>query len=75
MATGGLAGAVLNGAKEAAVEAFVAGRAGFLAIAGLVERALAGCRPQGSAGEIGAVLEADRQARRFVAAELARRRN
>jgi 1-deoxy-D-xylulose-5-phosphate reductoisomerase len=73
MATGGLAGAVLNGAKEAAVEAFVAGRAGFLDIAGLVERALAGCRPQGSAGEIGAVLEADRQARRFVAAELARR--
>jgi 1-deoxy-D-xylulose-5-phosphate reductoisomerase len=75
MATGGLAGAVLNGAKEAAVEAFIAGRAGFLDIAGLVERALAGCRPQGSAGEIGAVLEADRQARRFVAAELARHRN
>lgn len=37
---GGTSGAVLNGANEAAVEAFVAGRIGFGDIARLVERAM-----------------------------------
>lgn len=73
MAAGGLAGAVLNGAKEAAVEAFVAGRAGFLDIATLVERALEACRPQGAAQSVETVMQADRQARRFVGQALSAR--
>ena len=36
MERGGLQGAVLNGAKEAALEAFISGRCGFLAMADLV---------------------------------------
>ncbi len=41
LAAGGSAGTVLNAANEVAVEAFLAGRIGFLAIAGLVEATLA----------------------------------
>jgi len=41
LAAGGSAGTVLNAANEIAVEAFLAGRIGFLAIAGLVETTLA----------------------------------
>jgi len=41
LAAGGSAGTVLNAANEIAVEAFLAGRIGFLAIAGLVEATLA----------------------------------
>ncbi len=48
LAAGGSAGTVLNAANEVAVEAFLAGRIGFLAIAGLVEATLAA-----SAGLIG----------------------
>ena len=39
--TGGTAGAILNGANEAAVELFLKGRIGFLDIADRVERAMA----------------------------------
>ena len=39
--TGGAAGAILNGANEAAVEQFLAGKIGFLEIPDRVERALA----------------------------------
>lgn len=41
LAAGGSAGTVLNAANEVAVEAFIAGRIGFLAIADLVEATLA----------------------------------
>ena len=44
LAAGGSAGTVLNAANEVAVEAFLAGRIGFLAIADLVEATLAGKR-------------------------------
>jgi 1-deoxy-D-xylulose-5-phosphate reductoisomerase len=36
MQRGGLQGAVLNGAKEAALDAFIAGRIGFLDMADIV---------------------------------------
>jgi 1-deoxy-D-xylulose-5-phosphate reductoisomerase len=42
MDTGGLAGAVFNGAKERALDAFIAGRIGFLQMAEVVERVLEG---------------------------------
>jgi len=48
LVAGGSAGTVLNAANEVAVEAFLAGRIGFLAIAGLVEATLVA-----SAGLIG----------------------
>jgi 1-deoxy-D-xylulose-5-phosphate reductoisomerase len=41
LAAGGSAGTVLNAANEVAVEAFLAGKIGFLAIVGLVEATLA----------------------------------
>ena len=41
MDRGGLAGCVLNGAKEVALEAFMAGRIGFLDMAAVVEKVLA----------------------------------
>jgi 1-deoxy-D-xylulose-5-phosphate reductoisomerase len=40
LAMGGLSGAVFNAAKEAALDAFIAGRIGFLDMAGLVEHVL-----------------------------------
>ena len=40
MAAGGLAGATFTAAKEAALDAFIAGRVGFTGMAGLVEDAL-----------------------------------
>jgi 1-deoxy-D-xylulose-5-phosphate reductoisomerase len=40
MQRGGLAGAVFNGAKERALDAFIAGRIGFLDMAGVVEEVL-----------------------------------
>ncbi|MEM1067196.1 MAG: 1-deoxy-D-xylulose-5-phosphate reductoisomerase, partial [Pseudomonadota bacterium] len=40
METGGLAGAVFNGAKEAALDGFIAGRIGFLDMAQIVEQTL-----------------------------------
>jgi len=41
METGGLAGAVFNGAKEVAMDAFLARRIGFLDMARVVEATLA----------------------------------
>jgi 1-deoxy-D-xylulose-5-phosphate reductoisomerase len=40
MAEGGLAGAVFNAAKDAALDAFIEGRIGFMAMAGVVEAVL-----------------------------------
>jgi 1-deoxy-D-xylulose-5-phosphate reductoisomerase len=60
---GGTFPAVLVGAGEAAVEAFLAGRIGFTEMACVVEDAL-GAHEPGDDGEIEAVLAADAWARR-----------
>lgn len=67
---GGTWPAVLNGADEMAVEAFLAGRLGFTGIAGVVERVLERYSG-GAAGCLGDVLEADRWARREAAEVIA----
>ncbi len=54
MAAGGLTGAVFNAAKEAALDAFLAGRIGFLDMADLVAAALQALGPD-AAAEDGAV--------------------
>lgn len=66
---GGTAGAVFNAANEAAVEAFLAGRVGFGPMTRLAREALVqvGSSPIRSLAD---VLEADREARRFVGAQL-----
>ena len=48
MDTGGLAGTVFNGAKERALDAFIAGRIGFLQMAEVVERVLEGLSARSS---------------------------
>jgi 1-deoxy-D-xylulose-5-phosphate reductoisomerase len=58
---GGSAGAVLNAADEAAVEAFLAGRIAFGDISDIVARTLDARRGPGDA--VGELLEADQQAR------------
>ena len=75
MRAGGLAGAAFNAAKEAALDAFIAGRIRFTDMAGIVERVLG--RLSGGEGlgkppsDLDMVLEIDGRARR-VAAELMR---
>ncbi len=69
LALGGLAGAVFNAAKEAALDAFLAGRIGFLDMADLVQHVLdklgaeAGARPTGY--DLDAVTALDGAARRM----------
>jgi 1-deoxy-D-xylulose-5-phosphate reductoisomerase len=69
LATGGLAGAVFNAAKEAALDAFLAGRIGFLDMAVLVEHVLEKLGPeaaaQGGGYDLEAVLALDAAARRL----------
>lgn len=67
---GGTAGAVLNAADEAAVEAFLAGRIGFQDIVRLCAEALAAAPPAELRGTEDA-LAADRWTREFLAARLA----
>lgn len=68
METGGLAGTVFNAAKEAALDAFIAGRIGFLQMADVVEQVLnrisgeTGLNPAGFG--LDTVLEMDQHARR-----------
>jgi 1-deoxy-D-xylulose-5-phosphate reductoisomerase len=62
---GGTAPAVLNAADEAAVEAFLAGRIGFLDIIEWIEQALSE-HTSGPADDVGLVLEADRWTRDFL---------
>ncbi len=66
MQAGGLAGTVLNGAKEAALEAFIGGQIGFLDIASLVERTLDDFDYTNSELSIEAVQDADRRSRSMV---------
>ena len=68
---GGAAGAVLNAAKEQALDDFIAGRIGFTDMAPAVERALEACaRESGFAAspqDLDTVLAWDGQARRLAA--------
>jgi 1-deoxy-D-xylulose-5-phosphate reductoisomerase len=69
MAKGGMAPGVLNAANEIAVEAFLAGRIGFLQIAQLVAETLAAAEGRGllaEATDVGGVLATDAAARRLA---------
>ncbi|MEO1563123.1 MAG: 1-deoxy-D-xylulose-5-phosphate reductoisomerase [Pseudomonadota bacterium] len=68
MEAGGLAGAVLNGAKEAAMDAFLEGQIGFLDMAVSVEKALQDTAWDHNSAclEIDAVKQADKWSRDFV---------
>jgi 1-deoxy-D-xylulose-5-phosphate reductoisomerase len=73
---GGSAGTVLNAANEVAVEAFLAGRIGFLAIAGVVEATLAASAglttsKRGSVSDVLAIDAAARAAARSLLARFA----
>lgn len=77
MAQGGLAGAAFNGAKEAALDAFIAGQIGFLDMARMVEAVMTemstGAGPGGVELCLQSVYETDGEARaRF--AELLKKR-
>ena len=69
MESGGLSGAVLNGAKEVALEAFIDGAVGFLEMADIVEAVMERLDDGGGAASIEAVYEADSTAR-IIAGEL-----
>jgi 1-deoxy-D-xylulose 5-phosphate reductoisomerase len=75
MATGGLAGAVFNAAKEAALDLFIARKIGFPDMARLVERVLtemsAGVSLRGNGLSLETILEADKEARARVFARQA----
>jgi 1-deoxy-D-xylulose-5-phosphate reductoisomerase len=66
---GGTAAAVLNAANEIAVEAFLAGRLQFTAIAGVIADTMA-AQPARAAAGLDEILAADDQARRFAAARV-----
>jgi 1-deoxy-D-xylulose-5-phosphate reductoisomerase len=69
MRRAGLAPAVLNAANEIAVEAFLAGRLGFLQIAQLVAETLAqgeACGLIDASADLDGVLETDAAARRLA---------
>jgi 1-deoxy-D-xylulose-5-phosphate reductoisomerase len=65
---GGLAGCVLNGAKEAALEAFIEGRIGFLDMAVIVDRVMDALSPFQTPDSLAAVFDTDAEARRMAAA-------
>lgn len=68
MQRGGLQGAILNGAKEAALEAFIAGRIGFLDMADIVAATMDRLDDGRAAHSIEDVYAADREARAVAAA-------
>ncbi len=67
LAAGGLSGAVFNGAKEAALDRFIAGDIGFLDMAALVEKTLESLHVEASSASsldgLAAVLDMDARAR------------
>ncbi|MFV0475173.1 MAG: 1-deoxy-D-xylulose-5-phosphate reductoisomerase, partial [Pikeienuella sp.] len=67
-----LAGAALNAAKEAALEAFIAGRIGFLDMARIVEIVLEDLPTAAPARDLADVFAMDREARRRAEREMAR---
>jgi 1-deoxy-D-xylulose-5-phosphate reductoisomerase len=70
MATGGLAGSAFNASKEVALDAFIAGRIKFTAMADVVEEVLSRLSGQAGLGKsvssLDMVLEMDRAARRVT---------
>lgn len=70
MEAGGLAGTVFNAAKERALDAFIAGRIGFLDMARIVEETLAKISPheglQNAPMTLDKILETDQLARRIA---------
>ncbi|HWQ56619.1 MAG TPA: 1-deoxy-D-xylulose-5-phosphate reductoisomerase [Bryobacteraceae bacterium] len=70
--TGGTATCILNAADEIAVEAFLAGKIGFCAIAELVEETLARV-PVRQARSIGEILDTDEESRAVTRALVAKR--
>ncbi|MGK9204009.1 MULTISPECIES: 1-deoxy-D-xylulose-5-phosphate reductoisomerase [Sinorhizobium] len=71
MEEGGVQGAVLNGAKETALEAFIKGHVGFLTMAEIVERVMDALAGLPAAANMDDVFAADEKARR-AAAEMIR---
>ncbi|ASQ02706.1 1-deoxy-D-xylulose-5-phosphate reductoisomerase [Sinorhizobium meliloti WSM1022] len=67
MEEGGVQGAVLNGAKETALDAFIKGRIGFLAMAEIVEKVMDGLAGLPAATSMDDVFAADERARRAAA--------
>ncbi len=73
MAARGLAGAIFNGAKERALDGFIAEQIGFLDMARVVERVLAKMdagRHMGPEITLAAVMAADAEARRLAGEEI-----
>lgn len=69
MEAGGLAGATFNAAKEAALDAFIADRIGFLDMAGIVDEVLAKSLDHGHMNDkltLDTVMHADAEARRHA---------
>lgn len=77
MAVGGLAGAAFNGAKEAALDAFIAARIGFLDMARMVEAVMTEMSSGAGLGGVelclGSVYEVDGEARARFAGMLKKR--
>ncbi|WP_102961000.1 1-deoxy-D-xylulose-5-phosphate reductoisomerase [Mangrovicella endophytica] len=73
MEAGGLSGAILNGAKEVALGAFIDRRIGFLDIARIVEQVMDEVAPGSDPETIEAVFAADGEARRRADAYAPRR--
>ncbi|ASY58350.1 MULTISPECIES: 1-deoxy-D-xylulose-5-phosphate reductoisomerase [Sinorhizobium] len=67
MEAGGIQGAVLNGAKETALEAFIKGRIGFLAMAEIVEKVMDRLSDLPAAMTMDDVFAADEKARHAAA--------
>jgi len=70
MTRGGLQGAVLNAAKEVALEAFIDGRAGFLQMAEITEAIMEMMRSVPPASSMDDVFAVDAEARRLAAAAI-----
>ena len=76
MASGGLAGAIFNAAKESALDGFIDNRIGFLEMASIVDAVLAmmaGDSHMNADITLENVMQADREARRLAMAEITRR--
>ncbi|ASY64499.1 1-deoxy-D-xylulose 5-phosphate reductoisomerase [Sinorhizobium sojae CCBAU 05684] len=67
MEAGGVQGAVLNGSKETALEAFIKGRIGFLAMAEIVEKVMDALADLPAAVTMDDVFAADEKARHTAA--------
>ncbi len=71
MTRGGVQGAVLNGAKEVALEAFIDGRTGFLTMAEITEKVMTELSNLPPASSMDDVFAADAEARRLATSHIA----